>query len=846
MSPSSPAARLLRSVAFPAALALTLVAPAHAADRDEDGVEDSVDNCLEVANPDQRDVDRDGKGSLCDPDFNQDGLVGIPDFNRLRAQFGLRDGDPGFDPNVDMNGDGGVGVPDFNILRRYFGSPPGPAGAVATETLRTIEPEPDDSLLEAVKRFEESDPEASFSFFNGAVDSFATAPKPTVPEYALPILEALGLPTRPAIQNRLPRPVHSDDSPKPARDLDGDFTTLLPILPETQFDQPLPSEGRDDDNDKPIGDLPGEEKRTEPPRDPQQLFPWEPPSDELVRRERQAALPILRAFLDLHKDVFQVDPGALGGPQGQGLLAPTGYRVDAFLRSASYQQWYVPGVALLDGRTLVQFDANWNVVTVSRMLTTREKLPIPLDDAIGSERAVAIASKSAPFRECLGRPFRVLRSQPSADPIRQRLVWDVDLVSEDGDCHWRTLVAAADGAVLNVSDEIDRAFTDAKVNRWYFPGGDQFGPQQIVSNNIYTRNDRRLEHDFFYVMNDHRCEGDPESSCSATSHSSVWCDEAHGTTNGDSYIRATRRTARDFDQYYPSGASETFAETNAYYWARSFSQWLKSSLDALGVLPSSASNFPRVLIITDACRSGSVHNSSYDVTTDDNKGEGTNVIRLAHRNPGGSSNHNAGCQGGGCFDNPSNIAHELNHFYLKRYYGVGSGLDCGSSNQLKFTHEGILGTAVPQAYWHYYYGVGYAPDTDKLYFSHSSIGQIHHNKSTRMTIGDWLCVNNTDDPYSAGRVVGQALWKFYHGREVVGSSSVGAWRPSTDRDFNVLVYWAADLQAASTWKDRYEYANRLMEILDKHSNWSSAGKAQYCDIFDAHEVDNFIAAGYCN
>ena len=423
---------------------------------------------------------------------------------------------------------------------------------------------------------------------------------------------------------------------------------------------------------------------------------------------------------------------------------------------------------------------------------------------------------------------------------------DVELLSADGNCHWRTIVAAESGELLNVSDLIDR-YTDAKVNRWYFPGGDLFDPNQIVSTGIYTRNDRRLEHDFFYVMNDHRCEGDPESNCTDTSHSDTWCDEAHGTYSGDSHIRATRRTNRDFDQYYPGGSSETFAETHAYYWARSFSQWLKPSLDALGVLPSSASNFHRVLIITDACRSGSVHNSSYSVTTDDNKGEGTNVIRLAHGDPAGSSNHNAACQGGGCFDNPSNLHHELNHFYLKRYYGVGSDLDCGSSNQLKFTHEGILGTAVPHAYWHNYYGVGYSPSsTDKLYFSHGNIGRVHTSDSNRMTVGDFLCVDFTDDPYRAGRVVGQALWEFYHGKMVSGSSIGGTWAPSTDTDFNILVYWAADLQAASTYKDRYEFANRLMEILDKHSNWSSSGKQDYCDIFAHHELDNFINSGYCS
>ncbi len=104
-------------------------------DADGDGVPDDEDNCLELANADQRDTNRDGYGNACDPDYNDDGGVGVPDFNVLRAQFGKDEGDADFDPDVDHNGDGGVGIPDFSVLRSFFGGPPGPSGLSCAGTV---------------------------------------------------------------------------------------------------------------------------------------------------------------------------------------------------------------------------------------------------------------------------------------------------------------------------------------------------------------------------------------------------------------------------------------------------------------------------------------------------------------------------------------------------------------------------------------------------------------------------------------------------------------------------------------------------------------------------------------
>jgi hypothetical protein len=66
---------------------------------------------------------------------------------------------------------------------------------------------------------------------------------------------------------------------------------------------------------------------------------------------------------------------------------------------------------------------------------------------------------------------------------------------------------------------------------------------------------------------------------------------------------------------------------------------------------------------------------------------------------------------------------------------------------------------------------------------------------------------------------------------------------SLDRHgLQLIVYWAADLQAGSTYEDRSEFANRVMEILDKHSNWSSSGKQDHCEIIEHHERRGFINA----
>lgn len=708
---------------------------------------------------------------------------------------------------------------------------------------RTADALPLPAVEEAVARFKTMDPDASFTYFNGHVDGFATRPKGTVPSYASNVLASLGLPLASREPVLLAAPLHTDTHPKPARDLDADLDIALPTLPEAETGRDV-STGNDDPHAPPPPVLPPEETRRQPPQDPQELIPWPRPSPATLALESRAAEPILQNFLAQHTAVFEVAAAEFPTAMRQ-----VDFQVGAFFRKATFEQSYLAGEKLLNGRTLVLFDANWNVVNISRMIATPAKLAVePLSpSAIPQSQAVLIASQQVFARECAGSPPELVRAELMVDAIRKVRVWDVEMMSGDSECHWRTLIHANSGVVLNTHDLRQFGYTDAKVNRWKYPGGDNFIPQQVISTGIYTRNDRRLEHDFFYVMNDHRCEGDPEVNCAAiTAFSSTSCEEAYGTTNGSSYIRATVRTARDFQGYYPAHSSEAFGETHTYFWARQFCQWLKPALDALGVLPDSAAHYHRVVLITGRCDTRAWASSSgFKVTTQGNKGWAGAAIRFPHRGPTDVKRHNDTCEGGACFDTPGNIAHELNHFFLGKYFGVGSSVDCGNSVQLGFTHEGILGTAVPQAFWHYYYGVGYNPPTDKLYFSDSSVGRVHHDEGSRMILENYFCAGEDPDRYSSGRVAGQAMWEIYHGKVIRPTGNINTWRPATDTDFNILAYWAADLQAASTFQDRYEYAKRVMEILDKYSVWPSLGKQHFCEIFQHHSLHWSIPQDYC-
>ena len=48
-------------------------------DTDGDGIDDSVDNCPNVPNPDQSDINHNGIGDACDPDMDGDGVLNAKD-----------------------------------------------------------------------------------------------------------------------------------------------------------------------------------------------------------------------------------------------------------------------------------------------------------------------------------------------------------------------------------------------------------------------------------------------------------------------------------------------------------------------------------------------------------------------------------------------------------------------------------------------------------------------------------------------------------------------------------------------------------------------------------------------
>lgn len=94
-----------------------------ASDVDADGLIDTLDNCINVANADQLDTDGDLYGNACDADFNNDGIVNSLDTGPFKADFFTAG-----NVETDLNGDAIVNSLDLGIYKQKFTLAPGPSG----------------------------------------------------------------------------------------------------------------------------------------------------------------------------------------------------------------------------------------------------------------------------------------------------------------------------------------------------------------------------------------------------------------------------------------------------------------------------------------------------------------------------------------------------------------------------------------------------------------------------------------------------------------------------------------------------------------------------------------------
>lgn len=101
------------------------------ADPDRDGISDLSDNCVQVANADQRDTDTDRIGNACDPDIarRNDCLVNFADLNTLKSAFFSTPAAPQWNPDADFNGDNSVNFGDLEVMKNAFFGPPGPSAS---------------------------------------------------------------------------------------------------------------------------------------------------------------------------------------------------------------------------------------------------------------------------------------------------------------------------------------------------------------------------------------------------------------------------------------------------------------------------------------------------------------------------------------------------------------------------------------------------------------------------------------------------------------------------------------------------------------------------------------------
>lgn len=98
-----------------------------APDDDNDTVKSFMDNCIYDPNASQYDSNGDGYGNLCDPDFDNNGIVNFLDYPTLTSRIFTNPQSPNWDPDVDLNGDGLINFLDIGTFPFFVLSPPGPS-----------------------------------------------------------------------------------------------------------------------------------------------------------------------------------------------------------------------------------------------------------------------------------------------------------------------------------------------------------------------------------------------------------------------------------------------------------------------------------------------------------------------------------------------------------------------------------------------------------------------------------------------------------------------------------------------------------------------------------------------
>lgn len=127
-----------------------------ATDADEDGVLDSIDNCIDFFNPEQVDSDGDGFGNICDCDFSQRGVVSQADIDEL---FYILNGQLSFSEEYDLNGNGEVDSAEIGLCQFFLGSAPG-RSAVGDVNELEAEPRAVPALRDNPAEYVSPEPEA--------------------------------------------------------------------------------------------------------------------------------------------------------------------------------------------------------------------------------------------------------------------------------------------------------------------------------------------------------------------------------------------------------------------------------------------------------------------------------------------------------------------------------------------------------------------------------------------------------------------------------------------------------------------------------------------------------------